>query len=283
MLADKYLIAMASTFLLAILGACGGSVADSAMPNGPSTGGVAVNTVLGGVYVASMEGKEFVSVVTPELNWYALYFERLAHTNPDIFSGQLRLGLGGLATVVDLKAFQIAKSALPLSGSATITAGTLNNYRVSVTGITSAQGNALTFSADALSPNTYSLVRTAQLSDIQGAPAWQGSWYDGDTSNNSPLQFSANGTVSSIAALNYCDLSTLVLTPMNGVNLFKVSLSVPVIGSGGICLRTKDHPAGINFSGVAVVYTSPLPGKTWRLDLIAIDSAGSGISFRGDR
>ncbi len=268
---------------MSALASCGGTVAGGAAPDDTVKPPAARPTVLQGVYGATFDGKEFVSAVTPELNWYALYFERLAHTNPDIFSGLLSPGNEGLATITDLRAFQIAKSAVPLNGTASINAATLQNYSVNITGITSAQGNSLSFLAAALSPNSYTLAKAALYADVQGAPAWQGTWYDGDTSNTSSLQFTSNGTVSSVATLNYCDLSSLVLTPMPGANMFKVSLNVSVKGSGGICLRTKDRLAGIDFGGVAFVYKSPLPDKSWRLDLIAVDSTGSGISFRGER
>ena len=268
---------------MSALAGCGGTVSDAVAPEGTVNPPAALSTALQGVYGATFDGKEFVSVITPELNWYALYFERLAHTNPDIFSGLLNPGINGLASITDLRAFQIAKSAVPLSGTASINAATLQNYSVNISGITSAQGNSLSFSATALSPTAYNLAKTALYADVQGVPAWQGNWYDGETSNTSLLQFAATGTASSVATLNYCDLSNLALTPMAGINMFKVSLNIPVKGSGGICLRTKDRLAGINFGGVAFIYKSPLPDKSWRLDLIAVDSTGSGISFRGER
>ena len=270
-------------FCLALtLAACGGTASDGAAPSGggstPSSG-----TVLQGVYSVTLENKEFLSVITPELDWYALYFERLAYGNPDIFSGKLSLGVDGRAAISSVRVFQIAKSALPLTGTASISAATLQGYGVNLTGITSALGDSLSFSVTALAPTSYNPGKAASYADLQGTPGWQGSWYDGDTSNLSSLQFSSNGGVSSVSALNYCDLSSLTLAPLSGVNLFKVTLNIPVKGLGGICLRSKDRLTGVDLSGVAFQSKSPLAGKSWRLDLIAVDSAGSGISFRGDR
>ena len=270
-------------FCLALtLAACGGTVSDGAAP---SAGGVTPSsgTVLQGVYSVTLENKEFLSVITPELDWYALYFERLAYGNPDIFSGKLSLGVDGRAAISSVHAFQIAKSALPLTGSASISAATLQGYSVNLTGITSARGDSLSFSVAALAPTSYNPGKAASYADLQGTPGWQGSWYDGDTSNLSSLQFSSNGSVSSVSALNYCDLSSLTLAPLSGVNLFRVTLNIPVKGLGGICLRSKDRLTGVDLGGVAFLSRSPLAGKSWRLDLIAVDSAGSGISFRGDR
>ena len=65
--------------------------------------------------------------------------------------------------------------------------------------------------------------------------------------------------------------------------MFKVTLHIPIKSVGGICARTKDQINGVNLNGVAVIYKSPLAGSTSRLDLIVVDSTGSGISFRGDR
>ena len=268
--------------ILCVLAGCGGAVTDVPASIGPDSAPVA-GTVMKGVYGASLENKEFVSVVTPKLDWYALYFERLTHTNPDLYSGRIDLGVNGSATISSLHAFQIAKSALPLAGNASISAASPESYKLSVSGITSALGNSLSFAAAALGLSIYNPAKAASSDDFQGAPAWQGSWYDGDTSNLSQLEFSATGAVSTVAALNYCNLSSLALKPMSEVNLFKVSLNIPMKGSGGICLRATDHLSGIDFSGVAFIYKSPLPGKNWRLDLIAVDGAGSGISFRGDR
>ena len=268
--------------ILWLLAGCGGTVSDAPVSSDPGGAPVA-GTVMTGVYGATLDNKEFVSVVTPELDWYALYFERLTHTNPDLFSGTINLGVNGSATISSLHAFQIAKSALPLTGNASISAASPESYKLSVSGITSALGNSLSFTAAALGLSVYNPAKAASYDDFQGVPAWQGSWYDGDTSNVSSLEFSANGAASSVAALNYCNLSNLALRPMSEVNLFKVTLNIPMKGSGGICLRATDHLSGIDFSGVAFIYKSPLPGKNWRLDLIAVDGAGSGISFRGDR
>ncbi len=268
--------------ILFMLAGCGGTVSDVPASSDPGSAPVA-GTVMKGVYGATLDNKEFVSVVTPELDWYALYFERLTHTNPDLFSGTINLGVNGSATISSLHAFQIAKSALPLTGNASISAASPESYKLSVSGITSALGNSLSFTAAALGLSVYNPAKAASYDDFQGVPAWQGSWYDGDTSNVSSLEFSANGAASSVAALNYCNLSNLALRPMSEVNLFKVTLNIPMKGSGGICLRATDHLSGIDFSGVAFIYKSPLPGKNWRLDLIAVDGAGSGISFRGDR
>jgi hypothetical protein len=58
-------------------------------------------------------------------------------------------------------------------------------------------------------------------------------------------------------------------------NIFKVTLAIP---NSLNCTRSGD-----TLGGVAVIYKSPLAGKTERLDLVAVDATGSGISFRGDR
>jgi len=269
-------------FALTLAG-CGGTVSDGAASSGSSNIAPSPSTVLQGVYSVTLQNKEFLSVITPEFDWYALYFERLTYGNPDIFSGKLIVGVNGLATIASVRAFQIAKSALPLTGTASISAATAQGYIVSLSGVTSALGDSLSFSASALAPTSYNPSTAASYADLQGTPSWQGSWYDGDTSNLSSLQFSSNGSVSSVTSLNYCDLSGLTLAPMSGVNLFKVTLNIPVKSLGGICLRSKDRLTGADLTGVAFLYKSPLAGKSWRLDLIAVDSAGSGISFRGDR
>ncbi len=269
-------------WLALTLAGCGGTVSEGAAPSGAGMTPIS-GTVLQGVYSVTLENKEFLSVITPELDWYALYFEKLAYGNPDIFSGKLSLGVDGRAAISSVHAFQIAKSALPLTGAASISAATLQGYSVSLTGITSALGDPLIFSVAALAPTSYNPAKVASYADLQGTPGWQGSWFDGDTSNLSSLQFASNGSVSSVSALNYCDLSGLMLVPLPGVNLFKVTLNIPVKGLGGICLRSKDRLTGVDLNGAAFLSKSPLAGKSWRLDLIAVDSAGSGIAFRGDR
>ena len=81
----------------AVLAGCGGG-GSSATPaaNMPAP----APTVIQGVYAATINGptpnSELWTVVTPDLNWYALLFRNTNY--PDIYSGQLSLGVNGLAT-----------------------------------------------------------------------------------------------------------------------------------------------------------------------------------------
>ena len=277
--------------VLAVLGACGGtvsgtgtSVSEFKLPDGavtvPPTPGP---TQLMGVYSVTAGTQELLSIATPSHEWYAVYFENPVSATPSIFSGTVTLGVGGAATIDTLRAFQVSKSPAPLVGKANILGATLSSYNFTASAITSAANNTLSFTSNALDAATYNLSNFAGYGDVQGTPSWQGTWYDGITSNQTTLRLTPTGTVTSVTSLNYCDLTSLALQPLVSANMFKVTLHIPISGVGGICLRTKDRPNGVDFNGIAVIYKSGLAGKSWRMDLIAVDSSGSGISFRGDR
>lgn len=259
-----------------MLAGCGGGGATGVAPEAKDQA-QSVPTVLRGVYRGTLNGKEFLSVITPERDWYALYFESLAFGNPDIFSGKLSPGVDGQASIASVRVYQIDKSAQPLTGSASITAASALGFGVSLSGITSAQGDALIFSAVAPASTSYDPASVASDAALQGR--WMGTWYDGHSSNKSALHLAFDRSVISVTALNNCDLSSLALTPISGVNLFSVALHIP---EATLCTRTRGHTGGVDLSGVAFLSKSPLAGASWRLDLIAVDEAGSGISFHSD-
>jgi hypothetical protein len=122
------------------------------------------------------------------------------------------------------------------------------------------------------------------LSDLHGI--WQGVWSDGAATAGTTLapysiSISDAGemTLPGINLVNSCRL-TASLQPVPGSNIFTVVMTVPVLTG---CVRTVGKQNGVVLNGAAVIYKSPIAGKTNRLELVVVDLDGSGLSFRGDR
>jgi hypothetical protein len=255
----KLMMRCLSLSLLVVLSGCGGG--------GGSDGGQLNQspTVIKGFYTGTVASTEFVSVVTPDLDWYSLHFRSTASI--DIYSGKLNLGVNGSATTTSsgLLAYMNDK---PRSGTASLTSATSQTFN-GVLNLEAIPGT----SAQSLSISLSS--HPAVSSDMSGN--WIGIWSDG-LSKNGPVSFGISTSGSGSASVINCGFSVL-LSPISNVNIYTAVITIPAQTG---CDRTDNKPNGVVLNGVAVMYASPVAGKI-RLDLVAVDSVGSGISFRGDK
>jgi hypothetical protein len=253
--------------VLAGLAACGGGGGGGASVTLPESANVVapVPTRIMGLYSSGSGIGEIVSVVTPELDFFALYFRSVI--TPDIFSGKLDLGINGAANSTSaglLFNVNNGSGSAVSNVTASFTDSSLQTYTTSLF-----NGSLQRLSSPA--DGVYLSTAAAVLGNLQGT--WSGSWKGAYGSSVANLTFSNTGT-SSASTLNYCQIRP-VITVIPNTNIFKVTMAIP---NSLNCARGGD-----SLTGVGVIYKSPLAGKNERLDLVAVDAAGSGISFRGDR
>lgn len=255
---------------------CGGGAAPETVAGSKSNAGtpeVPPATVLAGAYTGTLYNKSFVSFVTasafPQINWYALYFfdTGSAAIIPVIYSGSAALGNSGVATVAVVREF--GSSAAVRTGSASITAASVQAYQLSMSNL-SAPNN------QALAPNTSAVVTDASISGT-----WSGVWSDNiNTAINAAASVQFDAALAATVNFGSCSRTIrLASATASASPYFAVTAEVPVQTN---CPRNTSASA-VSLSGVAFVYPSPIAGKTRRLELVVVDSTGSGFSFRGDQ
>jgi hypothetical protein len=233
-------------------------------------------TVLEGAYQANAGENDFVSFVTPNKKLYALYFlvtDPNVVVLPAIFTGPITLGQNGAAEIPtpQLKLFTNSMPKLS-SSSGTFSAASSLSYQFA---------GPSTVSGQTLSPFVASALTTS--ADLSGT--WRGTWADSAnnfTNVDSAITFDTQGQLTAWNFSSYCQSgSTLALTPTSFTQrggtgtFFQTRLSIPQITN---CFRTGTAHTILN--GVAFIHT--VAGRR-RLDLVVVDSTGSGISFRGDQ
>ena len=255
---------------------CGGGAAPETVAGSKSNAGtseVPPATVLAGAYTGTLYNKSFVSFVTasafPQINWYALYFFDTGSADiiPVIYSGSAALGNSGVATVAAVREF--GSSAAVRTGSASITAASVQAYQLSMSNLSAPDNQAM-------APNTSAVVTDASISGT-----WSGVWSDNiNAASNAAASVQFDAALAATVNFGSCS-RTIRLTPAtaSASPYFAASAEVPVQTN---CPRNTSASA-LSLSGVAFVYPSPLAGKTRRLELVVVDSTGSGFSFRGDQ
>jgi len=255
---------------------CGGGAAPETVAgskSNPETPAAPPATVLAGAYTGTLYDKSFVSFVTasasPQINWYALYYfdTGSAAIIPVIYSGSAALGSSGAATVAVVREF--GSSAAVRTGSASITAASVQAYQLSMSNL-SAPNN------QAMAPNTSAVVTDARISGT-----WSGVWSDNiNAASNAAASVQFDAALAATVNFGGCSRTIrLASATASASPYFVVTADVPVQTG---CPRTPGASA-VSLSGVAFVYPSPLAGKTRRLELVVVDSTGSGFSFRGDQ
>jgi hypothetical protein len=255
---------------------CGGGAAPETVAGSKSNAGtpeVLPATVLAGAYTGTLYDKSFVSFVTasayPQINWYALYYfdTGAAAIIPVIYSGSAALGSSGAATVAMVREF--GSSAAVRTGSASITAASVQAYQLSMSNL-SAPNN------QAMAPNTSAVVTDASISGT-----WSGVWSDNiNAASNAAASVQFDAALAATVNFGGCSRTLrLASATASAGHYFFVTADVPVQTG---CPRTPGASAA-SLSGLAFVYPSPLDGKTRRLELVVVDSTGSGFSFRGDQ
>ncbi|MEY3144540.1 MAG: hypothetical protein RL342_211 [Pseudomonadota bacterium] len=255
---------------------CGGGAAPETVAGSKSNAGtseVPPATVLAGAYTGTLYDKSFVSFVTAsassQINWYALYYfdTGSAAIIPVIYSGSAALGSSGAATVAVVREF--GSSAAVRTGSASITAASVQAYQLSMSNL-SAPNN------QAMAPNISAVVTDASISGT-----WSGVWSDNiNAAFNSAASVQFDAALAATVNFGSCSRTIrLASATASASPYFAVTAEVPVQTN---CPRNTSASA-LSLSGVAFVYPSPLAGKTRRLELVVVDSTGSGFSFRGDQ
>jgi hypothetical protein len=111
------------------------------------------------------------------------------------------------------------------------------------------------------------------------AGPWTGTWRDGSTrsAQNATLSFGESGQITFYDFLN-CRQSgqTSSVTRLTGVPAFSLELRFSEVNAS--C-----HWKGLTLSGVLIMRRSQILGKTWEIDLLAVDSQDKSISFRASR
>ena len=255
---------------------CGGGAAPETVAGSKSNPDPVIPppTVLAGAYTGTLYDKSFVSFVTasasPQINWYALYFFDTGSADiiPVIYSGSAALGNSGVATVAAVREFGSSVPAAVRTGSASITAASVQAYALSMSNLTAPNNQAM-------APNTSAVVTSASISGT-----WSGVWSDNiNTAINPAASVQFDAELATSVTFGNCR-RTIRLTPATTAAspYFAASAEVPVQTG---CPRTPGA-SSVSLSGVAFVYPSPLVGKR-RLELVVVDSTGSGFSFRGDQ
>ena len=267
--------AFALAACLTVSGCGGGAAPETVAGSKPNAGTPAVPpaTVLAGAYTGTLYGKSFVSFVTasafPQINWYALYFfdTGSAAIIPVIYSGSAALGNSGVATVAVVREF--GSSAAVRTGSASITAASVQAYQLSMSNLSAPDNQAM-------APNTSAVVTDASISGT-----WSGVWSDNiNAASNAAASVQFDAALAATVNFGGCSRTIRLATATASASpYFAVTAEVPVQTN---CPRNTSASA-LSLSGVAFVYPSPLAGKTRRLELVVVDSTGSGFSFRGDQ
>ena len=265
--------------MLATLVACGGTSSnDSSNASNPTGSNSAnnnsdSNTQLQGFYQATVGvgNKEFVSLVLPSSGgsslWYGWYFKGpTLNADPYLYSGNLILGVNGAAQT-NGASIRIYESGTLGLRSASFSQSSLTSFQATIS-------NAGTQTPETMSATSKPILQTV----LQGT--WLGTWSSrGSIYGLKNIVFDTNGTITSMDSIGDCTNIALQLTPTVGTNIYSATIVIYVANNCGWApLNTQSK----TLNGVAFIHTSPAAGQTKRLELMLLDTDGSGISFRGD-
>lgn len=260
---------------VALLTACGGQGSATSPTNSPGTltTGSPSSTLAGGyqgTVLYSGYDSEFVSFLTPSLDWYALYYLQMPTVHPIypiILKGHLNSITSDSATINSpgLTVFQYSEPQLS-SGGARITNASAQAYKLDLNGIK--LPTSVDLSVQATTMTTYTTL----------AGPWEGTLTDNFVGYaDLPLTFSSSGSgtfTSNKTSYANCPVE-FTLTPESQTSRPYFSAVVSIAANTG-CSRTPGTMSGIGF------IHAPSAG-TKRLELILTDGTGSGLSFRGDQ
>ena len=259
------------------LSACGGGGGGGG--GGSGSGGGGEVTALNGFYQGRTGGKEFISLLLPITNsnsvqWYGWYFKSPSvNADPTLLSGVLDLGVNGAAqsNPAGVRAFISGNLA---TGSAILSNGSLAGFHANVPAV--AWQTALEFDAVAATDAQYRLDAVASAAALAGR--WSGTWSSqGSDYGTSTLTFSNTGGLDANTTGFPCNVSQLSLAPRSSGNAFDASLVLP---AATLCPWTASPLTSKTLLGIAFIHTPA--GASRRLEVMLLDTDGSGISFRGD-
>lgn len=270
--------------VICLLVGCGGgstheAVAETPVASEPSAPIISAPLIAPGAYVASLNGKDWVSMLLPTTqgsgtvtNFYGMHYNAV---DPDLFSGSGTIAGANSATLSRVFVYPNISAAVR-SGTGTIS--NLGNGVIRATLSFPAVGAELgkDINVAASAPSNYKYNTPASLSSVQGS--WQGRWsYGFGYVDNFSLSISSQGALSSSLSFQQdCLLTQGALVPnFDGTNLFTFSVTIPT--------ATQCSLKGQTLNGAAYVTTSPLAGKSQRLYIIGVTTDGRGISYKADR
>ena len=249
------------------------------LPNTPSTPNTPAPLIAPGAYMASLNGKDWVSMLLPTTqgsgtltNFYGLHYNA---TDPDVFSGSGTIAGANSATLSRVFVYPNISAAVR-SGTGAIS--NLGNGVVRATlnfpSVGAEQSKDINVAASA--PSNYKYNTPASLSSVQGS--WQGRWsYGFGYVDNFNMSISGQGTLSSSLSFQQdCLLTQGALVPnFDGSNLFAFSVTIPTATQCSLKSQT--------LNGAAFLTSSPVAGKTQRLYIVGVTTDGRGISYKADR
>ena len=249
------------------------------LPNTPSTPNTPAPLIAPGAYMASLNGKDWVSMLLPTTqgsgtvtNFYGLHYNA---TDPDVFSGSGTIAGANSATLSRVFVYPNISAAVR-SGTGAIS--NLGNGVVRATlnfpSVGAEQSKDINVAASA--PSNYKYSTPASLSSVQGS--WQGRWsYGFGYVDNFTMSISGQGTLSSSLSFQQdCLLTQGALVPnFDGSNLFAFSVTIPTATQCSLKSQT--------LNGAAFLTSSPVAGKTQRLYIVGVTTDGRGISYKADR
>lgn len=275
---SRILNLLAAAALGCLLAACGGGGGGGAVapPNSTTT---ANSELVAGIYTGTMatqgtgSSHPWVTLLTVDgagNKWYG--WEETAGGEVALYSGSWTQSppTGAISSVVAFK------NAATRSGQASLTGVSSRGYSASLT------LNRVTTPASAEEVHTGTLSAQTLLTFEGLGPliaSWTGTWRDGPTDSDldATITFQPSGQLS-FSAFTDCAQSSASpssVSRLSGLPAFSVDLR---FAAAIIC-----RPQGKLLSGVAILRPSTESGKTWQLDLMATNAAGSGISFRASR
>jgi len=265
---------VAHWFLLAGLAGCGGGGGGASSP--------AIN-VAGGVYSTTANGDETFTVLAPESqviaptpNWFGIQFTSGV---PDLYSARVTgVGTSSVSGTATTKHFQgISSPRTGQSASMSMALSTRLSSTVSIDA--TGQENALTLNWLTDEPSSTQYTYRASAPALTGT--WAGNWYFGVNVSSAKSLVLSNGAVSAGQNLNAnCNLENTQLTPLNGINLYGVSLNISVNTN---CTLSTSNTQATPYQGLAFVISNPTSSVTSRLYIMATGQDGQAVFFRGDQ
>jgi hypothetical protein len=213
-----------------------------------------------------------VAFLDSDQKWWVVRREN--GTDAAVYVGALTQDGQGGASAPALKAFVSGNVRI---GSAALTSVSEQGFvaRLSLSADAAAQLPSLTadFSAPRPASTAYSAVVAPDLTSLNGS--WVGTWIDGLRSSALATVRITNGVITLPTAVLDCSVSAGSAAVLDSnVNLYRVTLVFPSFPN--LCARHDQ-----SLAGVLAVYA--LPNGRRRLELIAVNSSGSGIVFRGEQ
>ena len=240
------------------------------------------DTKLAGLFATRSGDAEYISLAIPlsaasrQVRWYAWHFLLLSRRSPYLLNGTVDLGTNGEA--------QSAVGGISEQMGSSTTANTLKLTKTNLSGfkavLTPSQGtnpSDQSYTGTAMATANFDSAHKPLLSELTGS--WTGLWFDALDVYDGSISFDTNGAFSQEKSFSACDLSTLTLRPSELGNFFEASV---VMGRRSSCrwsLDANSKPIDKQLAGVAVIVK--LDDGSRRLDMMLLDSAGTGISYRG--